>query len=200
MEKRHVQLCARVGKAGYETLPACRREGQRNRNSQPPRSTTQQADARAYTALMQHIQAGRRQDHTVLMIQVENEVGVLGDSRDRSAAANRAFDSPVPAELTRYLKAHRDTLYPRSAHCGMQTAQKTSGTWAEIFGNTTRADEIFMAWHYARFVQAVTARGKSAYNIPMYVNTWLAENDAQPGSFPSGGPEPWVVDIWTCRR
>ena len=53
-----------------------------------------------------------------------------------------------------------------------------------------------MAWHYARFIHAVTSAGKSAYNLPMYVNTWLAEKGAEPGSFPSGGPEPWVVDIW----
>ena len=30
-------------------------------------------------------------EHTVLMMQVENEVGILGDSRDRSQAANNAF-------------------------------------------------------------------------------------------------------------
>ena len=53
-----------------------------------------------------------------------------------------------------------------------------------------------MAWHYARFIQAVTARGKAAYDIPMYVNTWLAGDDTTPGNFPSGGPEPWVVDVW----
>jgi len=53
-----------------------------------------------------------------------------------------------------------------------------------------------MAWNYARFVHAVTAKGKAAYNIPMYVNTWLAGDDTPPGDFPSGGPEPWVVDVW----
>jgi beta-galactosidase GanA len=162
----------------------------------PAVAATQQADARAFTALMQHIQQVDAHDHTVLMMQVENEVGVLGDSRDRSAEADRTFNSPVPGELTRYLKAHHDTLYPRLRELWDENGDKTSGTWPEIFGNTNRADEIFMAWHYARFVHAVTAAGKSAYNIPMYVNTWLAENDAQPGSFPSGGPEPWVVDIW----
>jgi hypothetical protein len=30
----------------------------------------------------------------------------------------------------------------------------------------------------------------------MYVNTWLAGDNATPGSYPSGGPEPWVVDVW----
>ena len=37
-----------------------------------------QADARAFTALMRHILQVDGNDHTVIMIQVENEVGVLG--------------------------------------------------------------------------------------------------------------------------
>jgi beta-galactosidase GanA len=162
----------------------------------PAVSATQQADARAFTALMQHIEQTDSRDHTVLMMQVENEVGVLGDSRDRSASADRAFASPVPAELTRYLKAHHDTLYPRLRDLWDANGAKTSGTWPEVFGNTARADEIFMAWQYARFIHAVAAQGKSAYEIPMYVNTWLGGDDSTPGSYPSGGPEPWVIDIW----
>ena len=162
----------------------------------PMSSATQQADARALTALMQHIKQVDAQDQTVLMMQVENEVGVLGDSRDRSDLANRAFASAVPDELTRYLKTHRDTLYPDLRTLWDQNGDKASGTWVEVFGDTTRADEIFMAWHYARFIQAVTASAKAAYNIPMYVNTWLAGDDATPGDYPSGGPEPRVMDVW----
>ena len=162
----------------------------------PMSASTQEADAHAFAALMQHIKTADSRDHTVLMMQVENEVGVLGDTRDHSAAANRAFDSAVPPELTSYLKAHHDTLYPDLRQLWDASGQKTAGTWAEVFGDTTRADEIFMAWNYARFIHAVTARGKSAYNIPMYVNTWLAGDDATPGNYPSGGPEPWVMDIW----
>jgi beta-galactosidase GanA len=41
------------------------------------------ADARAYRALMRHIRETDGQQHTVLAMQVENEVGVLRDSRDR---------------------------------------------------------------------------------------------------------------------
>lgn len=159
----------------------------------PASAETEKADARAYAALMQHIKQVDS-DHTVLMMQVENEVGVLGDSRDRSAQADHAFASPVPAELTRYLKAHHDTLYPSLRDLWDENGDKVSGTWAEVFGDTPRADEAFMAWNYARFIQAVTAAGKSAYDIPMYVNTWLGGNE--PGNYPSGGPEPWVVDIW----
>jgi beta-galactosidase GanA len=162
----------------------------------PTGSATMEADARAYAAVMQHLKEVDAQQHTVLMMQVENEVGVLGDSRDHSAVANRAFAAAVPEELTRYLKTHRDALYPDLRALWDLNGDKTAGTWAEVFGDTTRADEIFMAWHYARFVQAVTARGKAAYNIPMYVNTWLAGDDTQPGDYPSGGPEPRVMDVW----
>lgn len=162
----------------------------------PLAQTTQQADATAFAALMRHIKAVDSQDHTVLMMQVENEVGVLGDTRDHSAAANREFDAAVPAQLTSYLSAHHDALYPNLRQLWDENGRKTSGTWAQVFGNTVRADEIFMAWHYARYIQAVTASGKSAYDIPMYVNTWLAGDDSTPGTYPSGGPEPWVDDIW----
>jgi beta-galactosidase GanA len=162
----------------------------------PQSRATEEADARAFAALMRHIKEVDAQDHTVLMMQVENEVGVLGDSRDRSEAANKSFASPVPQELTVYLKAHRESLYPDLRALWDANGDKTSGTWADVFGTTKRADEIFMAWHYARFIQAVAARGKAAYNLPMYVNTWLAGDETPPGDYPSGCPEPWVVDVW----
>jgi hypothetical protein len=162
----------------------------------PIAAATQEADAKAFAALMQHIKQVDATDHTVLMMQVENEVGVLGDSRDRSEAANKEFAGPVPAELTAYLKAHRETLYPDLKELWEAQGARTSGTWTEVFGDSLRADEIFMAWHYGRFVQAVTARGKAAYNIPMYVNAWLAGQDTPPGEYPSGGPQPRVMDIW----
>jgi len=162
----------------------------------PAAASTRDADARAFAALMQHIKQVDAQDHTVLMMQVENEVGILGDSRDRSDAANKAFDGPVPPELTAFLKAHHATLYPDLRELWDANGNKASGTWAEVFGSTARADEIFMAWNYARFVHTVAAKGKAAYNIPMYVNTWLAGDTTPPGDYPSGGPQPRVMDIW----
>jgi hypothetical protein len=162
----------------------------------PMGAATQEADGRAYAALMRHLKEVDGRDHTVVMMQVENEVGVLGDSRDRSEAANKAFASAVPAELTAYLKAHREALYPELRALWDANGDKMAGTWAEVFGDGERADEIFMAWHYARFIHGVAARGKAAYDIPMYVNTWLAGEGAHPGEYPSGCPEPRVVDIW----
>jgi beta-galactosidase GanA len=162
----------------------------------PAGVATLQADGRAFAALMKHLKDVDAREHTVLAMQVENEVGVLGDSRDRSEAANTAFASAVPAELTAYLKSHRDTLDPEMRALWDGNGNKTAGTWAEVFGETSRTDEIFMAWRYARFVHAVTAQGKAAYNIPMYVNTWLGGDKDKPGDYPSGGPQPRVLDVW----
>ena len=184
------------------------------------------ADARAYRALMRHIRETDGQQHTVLAMQVENEVGVLRDSRDRSEAANKAFSGPVPRELMDYLQKHRETLAPELREVWSANGSKTAGTWEEVFGagkpqsvempiqtNSPplskeehetgwrnlhwAADEFFMAWHYARYVNKVVSEGKAEYGIPMYVNGWLQQPDmAWPGTYPSGGPLPQVHDIW----
>ena len=187
---------------------------------------TRDADARAFRALMRHIREVDSGQHTVLMMQVENEVGVLRDSRDRSASANRAFSGLVPKELMDYLQQHRDALNPELREVWAAQGFKTSGSWEEVFGPgkpssvempiQTKSppmspeehetswrklhwpvDEIFMAWHYARYVNTVVAEGKAEYGIPMFVNAWLQQpNHAWPGTYPSGGPVPQVHDVW----
>jgi beta-galactosidase GanA len=69
------------------------------------------ADARAFAALMRHVRQFDT-DRTVLMVQVQNEVGILGDPRDHSAAADAAFAQPVPKELIDSLEKYKKTLYP----------------------------------------------------------------------------------------
>ena len=159
-------------------------------------SALRAADAKAFAAVMKHIKEIDSREHTVVMMQVENEVGTLTDTRDHSTEANRAFAGRVPAEIGAYLKAHRETLNPELRELWVEHGAKTSGTWTEIFGDSSRADEIFMAWNYAHYVQAVAAAGKAVYDLPMYVNAWLGGGDGVPGFYPSGGPQPRVIDIW----
>jgi beta-galactosidase GanA len=153
------------------------------------------ADSRAFAALMRHVKE-TDSHHRVIMIQVENEVGLLGDSRDRSAAANKAFSEPVPRELLDYMTSHKDALYPEFRKAWEAAGAKTSGTWEEVFGKAPYTDEIFMAWNYARYVGRVAAAGKAEYSVPMYVNTWCSMGDRPPGTYPSGGPLPHVADLW----
>ena len=166
------------------------------------------ADSRAFGALMRHLRAVDGSKHTVLMMQVENEVGVLDTPRDFSPAANQAFNGPVPKDLMDYLQAHKNQLMPQVHQAWEAAGFKTSGTWEEVFGKSTvnkndwqaysyLTEEIFMAWNYARYVGHVAAAGKAEYNIPMFMNTWIKQEiSGWPGAYPSGGPQPHVMDIW----
>lgn len=157
------------------------------------------ADADAFAAVMRHIRQVDGEDHTVLMMQVENEVGVLGDSRDRSETANDAFTGPIPRELSAYLAQHRNDLVPELEARWNTAGAKTSGSWETVFGAGPETDELFMAWNYARYCDHVAAAGKAAYDIPMYFNAWLSGASGKPGSWPSGGPLPHVMDMWLAN-
>ncbi len=154
------------------------------------------ADARAFAALMRHLKEVDSGAHTVVMVQVENEIGLLGDSRDRSAAAETAFRQPVPEELVSYLRARRDDLLPELKRIWQPDAP-AGATWEQLFGGGAGADEVFMAWAYARYIDRVAAAGKAEYPLPMYVNAWIVQpQDTKPGDYPSGGPQAQVHDIW----
>jgi hypothetical protein len=214
-------------KADYKRFPRIRLQGNRAMELLSTfGDATRDADARAYRALMRHIKSVDGQKHTVLMMQVENEVGVLRDSRDRSEPANRAFAGPVPRELMDYLAKNKATLAPELMEVWNANGGKTSGSWEQVFGagkpesvvmpiqtNSPpmskeehetawrklhwASDEFFMAWNYARYVNKVIEEGKAEYPIPMFVNAWLQQPDmAWPGTYPSGGPLPQVNDIW----
>ena len=155
-----------------------------------------QADARAFAALMRHT---REVDQTrrVIMVQLENEVGVLGDARERSPAASDAFAKPVPKELMDYLAKHKQDLLPEFKQVWDAAGSRTSGTWEEVFGKGAKADEIFMGWNYARYINSVAEAGKKEYALPMFVNAWIVQpEDKGPGDYPSGGPQDHMHDVW----
>lgn len=154
-----------------------------------------EADARAFVALMQYLAEVDGRRHTVLMIQVENEVGLLGASRDHSPAAEAAFGEEVPGELMKYFQEHKESLIPEFKKYWEAAEYRTTGTWSEVFGEG--ADEAFMAWYMARYVGQVAAAGKAEYPLPMYANAWLVQHEKEkPGQYPSGGPVSRVMDIW----
>jgi hypothetical protein len=155
-----------------------------------------EADAKAFAALMRHT---REVDttHRVIMVQVENEVGVLGDARDRSPEAEAVFQKAVPTELMEYLAAHRATLLPEFLKVWESAGAHASGTWEEVFGKGAAADEIFMGWLYSRYINRVAEAGKAEYPLPMFVNAWIVQpEDKGPGDYPSGGPQAHMHDVW----
>lgn len=137
--------------------------------------STLEADKRAFVALMRHIREVDPQ-HTIIMMQVENETGSYGIPRDFSPAAQRLFAQQIPRELER------------------GTGQK--GTWSQAFGES--ADQAFNAWYVARYVDEIAAAGKAELDLPLYVNASLTDpftlKGVQFGA--SGGPNWNVIDIW----
>jgi len=147
------------------------------RNSLSPHfPATLEADKKAFVALMRHLKAADP-DHTVIMVQPENEVGTYSAIRDFSPTAQKLFDGPVAAALLKAMK-------------------KPPGTWKAVFGKD--ADEYFHAWSIGRYVDEIAAAGKRELALPMYVNAALRDpfNDQDPFTYSSGGPTWNVLDIW----
>jgi hypothetical protein len=155
------------------------------------------AEAKAFRVLMRHIKEIDPQ-HTVIMMQIDNEMGLLGDSRDRSKLADAAWAKPVPAQLMNYFTKNKASLLPEMQEVWGRNGYKTSGTWAEVFGTDEWAEEVFMAWYYSVYIDKVIVEGKAELNIPMYVNAWLGPQPGSvlPGDWPSGGPVARVMDVW----
>ena len=122
-----------------------------------------QADLKAFSALMQHIAEKDPQREVVIMMQIENEIGMLESARDHSPLAEKAY------------KAEK---------------------WAERYGTDDYADEKFMAWHYACYVEHLAKAAKRIHNMPLFVNAAMNSRGRKPGEYPSAGPLAHLTDIW----
>lgn len=150
----------------------------------PLSRNTLEADKSAFVKLMQHLKQTDGEQHTVLLIQVENESGNIGSVRDNSAEANREFTGAVPSDL-------------------LAAAHKQPGTWSQVFG--ADADEMFQFYHQARYINEIAAAGKAEFAIPCYINVWIDYPAAElperqlemPGiAYPSGGAVQKMVGLW----
>ncbi|MBP1667132.1 MAG: hypothetical protein H6Q23_1992 [Bacteroidetes bacterium] len=119
---------------------------------------TLEKDSKAFAAMMQHLAETDSQYRTVIMVQVQNEVGIIGSARDHSDAADSAFSSPVPQNLMDYLVRNKEKLLPELTEVWSASGFKNTGTWQEVFGKGDKADEFFMAWNYATFINECTWR------------------------------------------
>jgi Domain of unknown function (DUF5597)/Beta-galactosidase len=154
-----------------------------------------QADLRAFTALMKHIREVDK-GHTVIMVQVENEIGMIPVASDFSKSATAAFVKPIPGDLMQYLQQNKDKLQPEIKELWATSDFKTAGSWEDVFGISPATEELFMAWYYAVYVNRIAAAGKLEYSLPMFVNAALNRQGASPGEYPSGGPLPHLMDVW----
>ena len=146
-----------------------------------------EADRKAYVAMMRHLREIDEADRTVIMVQVENEPGLLGSPRDYSAESNRLFAGPVPEKLAAALK-------------------RRPGSWKDVFGR--EAEEAFSAYAVSGYINEVAAAGKAVYPLPTYVNVWNGghgtndnwERFDRPGeTYPSGGAVSHMLDLWKAN-
>jgi beta-galactosidase GanA len=169
---------------------------------------TRDADAHAFAALLGHLKSVDGEENTVLMIQVENEVGMLPVAREYGAAAERLFREEVPEELVRRLAAvggaaHGGPSWGTEVGEGhtlwrdwREHGARTQGDWSTLFGEGDTSAEAFTAWYYARYVNAIAGAGKAVYPLPMYANVALNRAGKEPGEYPSGGPLPHLLEVW----
>ncbi|KAH7129971.1 glycoside hydrolase superfamily [Dactylonectria estremocensis] len=180
-----------------------------------------EADAKAFAAMMSHVREIDGIANTVLMAQVENECGLLGDSRDRSAVALEAWNRPVPADFLTHLRrdSSRHPLFTKRWPDFNERIQGTDDlSWEDLFGLGVPADEMFMAYGYANYLGKVAEAGKKEYPIPLYSNVWLnveapeyldvadvpketglpalVGGGTKAGTYPSGGPCAHTLDVW----
>ncbi len=131
-------------------------------------------DKRAFSTIMKHIKEIDANENTVLIMQVENEIGLLGTPRDYCEYANEQFEAAVPKDIAK--------LY------------NVSGSWKEAF--LEDAEEYFMAYYFSKAVEEIARAGQGEYDLPCYTNAWLKKFPWYPGSYPSGGPVKSVHKIW----
>jgi beta-galactosidase GanA len=160
----------------------------------PECEAANEADARAFAALMRWTKSYDAKEQTVVMVQVENEIGMIPEARDHSELSESAYQSAVPNMLLSM--AARGELGPEVAALWEKAGRKNQGTWSDVFGSGPQGEEVFSAWEYAKYVDQVAAAGKKEYALPMYANAALIRPGYLAGQYPSGGPLPHLLETW----
>ncbi|MBO7602278.1 MAG: DUF5597 domain-containing protein [Bacteroidaceae bacterium] len=164
------------------------------------------ADTKAYKAFLQHLKDTDK-DHTVVMIQLQNEPGLRGTPRDFSADANKAWKAQVPQQIVDYLKANKGQLQPDLERIWAKYGNKTTGNWEELFGksevnnqaeNPIRnfTEHVFTAYGYANYLEQMAKAGKEVYPLPVFINASVFGMNTRGNSLGNGCSIPEFFDIY----
>lgn len=138
----------------------------------------------AFKTFMKFIKDFDEKEQTVLAIQVENEVGILGPTRDFRKEAGEAYKGHINEDLIENIEINSTT----------NLIAADNGNWEEVFREN--AAEAFMCANYASYLDKLARIGKEVYRLPLFTNVWLKGEGEEAGTYPSGGPEPEMVGIW----
>lgn len=162
-------------KEDRETYPFIeKKNGERLYSISPLCMKAVDKDAIAFQQLMKFLKEYDFEEQTVIMVQIENEVGALSTDLDYQKSTIAKFEQTLPEEI--------ETIY------------SIQGTWRECFGK--EAKEYFMAYHYAKAIDHIAELGNQEYNLPFFVNAWLEKYPALPGEYPTGGPTAKMAPFW----
>lgn len=143
-------------------------------------------DAAAFSRLMEHLREADK-NSSVIMVQVENEVGLLGTERDYCQQAEEAFAGYVPDKLM-------DAAVKSGKIHTEETVLPEKEDWTAVFGED--AGEIFTAWYFASALEKIASVGRAEYPLPCYANVWLKQFPWYAGTYPSGGPVEDMLWVW----
>ena len=164
------------------------------------------ADTKAYQAFLQHLKDTDK-DHTVVMIQLQNEPGLRGTKRDFSADANKAWKAQVPVQVVDYLKANKGKLQPDMEQMWAKYGNKTTGNWENLFGTSEMNNQIengirnftehvFTAYGYANYLEQMAKAGKEVYPLPVFINASVFGMNTRGVSLGNGCSIPEFFDIY----
>ncbi len=165
-----------------------------------------EADTKAYVALLQHLKETDK-NHTVVMIQLQNEPGLRGTVRDFSADAEKAWKSEVPIMIMDYLKANKGKLQPDLEKLWAAQGNPTSGNWETVFGKSVdnnkaedpvpnMTEHLFTAYGYANYLEQMAKAGKEVYPLPVFTNASVFGMNTRGRSLGNGCSIPEFFDIY----
>ncbi len=137
-------------------------------------------DAKAFAAFMKHLKETDSKIQTVVMVQLENEMGIMKPFhdpdapvilRDECEEADRLFNEEVDEKVAE--------IYGK-------------GSWKEVFDN--QAERQFMAYYLSRQIEKIASAGKKEYPLPLFINS-MPDSPVRKMA-PSGGPDVTTMRIW----
>ena len=133
-----------------------------------------QADLKAFSALMQHIHEKDPQREVVVMMQIENEIGMLESARDHSPLAEKAY------KQERWAERYGTDEYADEKFMALSYARYVEHL-AKAVREILRPEGLSVARNH---------------DMPLYVNAAMNSRGRRPGEYPSAGPLAHLIDFW----
>ena len=133
-----------------------------------------QADLKAFSALMRHIREKDPKREVVIMMQIENEIGMLESARDHSPLAEKAY------KKERWAERYGTDDYADEKFMALSYARYVEHL-AKAAREILRPEGLSVA---------------RSHDMPLYVNAAMNSRGRRPGEYPSAGPLAHLIDFW----